>query len=171
MRIFPRLKTGEVLIKEAIHPTPGENTGGSDMTKAMMITANAFNDQRYLSNSEVRIRKNKMRRNRIVLHQRIMLAAVIAVLLWAGLFIVFTLKADASVDAEPMYKYYKVITVQPGDTLYGLASKNMSPDHYRDISEYEKEVACINHLSENETIYAGTNLVLPYYSSEYLGKE
>ncbi len=68
-------------------------------------------------------------------------------------------------DAVHYYKYYTSITVMPGDTLTSIASDYEF--HYDDIQSHIDEIMSINRLSEDK-IYAGTSLIVPYYSTEFV---
>ena len=138
------------------------------MSEALMKAAMMYNDPRFVSASEIRIYNNKKRRMRIVRRQRLALAAIIAVIVATTIFIIMTLTSNATSDTfVPEYKYYKQITVHSGDTLWNIASANMSEGHYRNLDAYIAEVSSINHLPEDGTINAGENLIIPYFSSEY----
>ena len=64
------------------------------------------------------------------------------------------------------YKYYKNVRVECGDTLWKYAGeyKNPAGESRRD---YIEEVKSINHI-EGDSIKAGSSIVLPYYSAEYV---
>ncbi|MCR5671620.1 MAG: hypothetical protein K6G10_11500 [Butyrivibrio sp.] len=115
-----------------------------------------------------RIKRNRIKRMKIVKRQRFMLAAMLVVVVFSAVFMFFVLSADAESDTfEPSYKYYRQITIGAGQCLEEIAAANISFDHYKNIEEYEHEVAAINHLDEEGTIYAGESLIIPYYSHEY----
>lgn len=67
--------------------------------------------------------------------------------------------------ASETFKYYKSVTVQPGDSLWSIAADNMS-EEYDSIQDYIDEVCFINSLS-NTCIHAGKNLTIPYYFAEF----
>ena len=67
-------------------------------------------------------------------------------------------------DEDHYYKYYTSITVMPGDTLYSIAASY--GENYEDIEAHVMEIAGINHLCD-DTIYAGSSLIVPYYSTEF----
>ena len=67
--------------------------------------------------------------------------------------------------AAETLKYDKSITVQPGDSLWSIASENMS-EEYSSVQNYIDEVCFINSLQDT-CIHAGKNLTIPYYSSEF----
>ncbi len=68
-------------------------------------------------------------------------------------------------DEIHYYKYYTSVTVMPGDTLSSIASAY--GDHYEDSEAHIREIMLCNHLSE-DVIYAGTYLIVPYYSTEFV---
>ena len=68
-------------------------------------------------------------------------------------------------DMPESYKYYTSIVVGYGDSLSSIAQE-YADEHYT-ISEYISEVRQINHLKEDETIDAGSYLIVPYFSNEW----
>ncbi|MDC7292345.1 MULTISPECIES: LysM peptidoglycan-binding domain-containing protein [unclassified Butyrivibrio] len=138
------------------------------MSKALLAAAKMYDDPRFLSKSEIRIYKNKLRRERIIRRQKLALALAAAVVVFVFSFLLSTLILDAQSDEyAPEFKYYKQITVHSGDTLWDIAAENISYDHYSDIASYVAEVSCINNLPENCNILAGESLIIPYYSAEF----
>ncbi len=119
----------------------------------------------YNTYSEIRIARNRIRRMRIVRRQQLILAAVIAVVIFVITFTVTSLMLQAHSD-KASYKYYTSITVQSGDTLSSIADRYMS-DEYSDEQQYIREVCAINHIGEDDVIYAGENMIIPYYDSEF----
>ena len=63
-------------------------------------------------------------------------------------------------------QYYTTVTVEDGDTLWTLADAYMD-DQYQNKREFIAEVKQLNQIDENR-IHEGTQLVIPYYSAEYL---
>jgi len=136
------------------------------MSKAMFVAASLYNDPRYFSKSEIRIRKNKIRRKNIVRRQYFMLMSLISILIFMIIFNLNTFTSDAQSDAYiPEYKYYKSIDIDSGDTLWGIASKMYSQDHYDDINDYIDEVCNINHLDCSSNLIEGESIIIPYYST------
>lgn len=70
--------------------------------------------------------------------------------------------AKARRPQDGLKKYYASIAVEPGDTLWGIASEYMTPE-YGGTEEYIREVRELNHLNGND-ISAGKYLMVPYYS-------
>ena len=138
------------------------------MTKALMTAASLYNDQRFLSKSELRIYKNKIKRQRIVRRQRIVLGFIAALIIFAIIFFASTITLNAKVDSSDiLYKYYKPISVQAGDSLWSIAAANISYEKYDSIESYIAEVRSINHLEEDDVVLAGEDLIIPYYSKEF----
>ncbi len=73
-------------------------------------------------------------------------------------------KAGTSKDAESSFKYYKNIPVEQGDTLLSIADTYADKEHYASADKYVREVRLMNHLEEDDTVYAGDYLIIPYYS-------
>ena len=74
-------------------------------------------------------------------------------------------RSQASAD-HPIFKYYTTVTVEDGDTRWTLADAYMD-DQYQNKREFIAEVKQLNQIDENR-IHEGTQLVIPYYSAEYL---
>ena len=121
---------------------------------------------RYRSRDVVARRKKhetikKMKRNRFIkLMFSFCLVFILAMM--SGSIISY---AKSSKEASPSYKYYNSITIQEGDTLTTIAKKYCTPE-FDSVSSYINEVVQMNHI-ESETIYAGQNLIIPYYSEEF----
>ncbi|MBR1642445.1 MAG: LysM peptidoglycan-binding domain-containing protein [Butyrivibrio sp.] len=138
------------------------------MSDAMRAAASLYNDPRYFSASEVRIRKNKLRRARIFRRQVFLLFAAIAVLIFTGILFASTIKSNAQSDEfVPSFKYYKTVTVHTDDNMWSIARENYSPDHYDDVKAYITEICSINNISDPDRLSAGENIVIPYYSEEF----
>ena len=71
--------------------------------------------------SERRIINNRRRRNK-QLKQRLLISAFVISLFVILLFFLMSTKSMAD-NKEPLFKYYKSIQVQPGDTLYDLSQE------------------------------------------------
>jgi nucleoid-associated protein YgaU len=138
------------------------------MSDAMYITAKMYNDQHFLNKSEMRIIRNRLRRQRIFRRQIMMLFAVITLVIVLVSFMKFSFHVDAqSEDFKPQIKYYTSVTVHSGDTLWSLSSEKYSAEHYKDLNSYISEVCKLNHISSADDLKAGESLIMPYYSSEY----
>lgn len=128
------------------------NHGGTDMLAAA--------DKRRILNRRKRARQLRARFMFVMFTGMITICCAI-------LFSVMNSKARVSADNEEiLYKYYKTVEIQPGDTLWELAEANYSEEK-QTISEYIKEVKNINHISD-EKLISGYYIVLPYYSAEFV---
>lgn len=138
------------------------------MSDAMIAAASLYNDPRYFSRSEVRIRKNKIRRARIFRRQLCLLLITITLFLFVAVLLATTIKSDAqSDDFIPEFKYYKTVSVSASDSIWTIAKANYNAQHYDGIKEYISEICSINAISDPDRINAGESLIIPYYSSEY----
>lgn len=82
------------------------------------------------------------------------------------LALVFSQKAEAHEGSEEVYyKYYHRIEVVEGDSLWSIAKENYVGSE-QTIQEYIAEVQHINHCWDGK-IYAGDELMIPYYSTEF----
>lgn len=63
------------------------------------------------------------------------------------------------------YKYYTSITIMPGDSLSSLADAHMD-EHFASSENFMDEIKIVNGL-EDDSLTAGMNLIIPYYSSEF----
>ena len=105
-----------------------------------------------------------MRRRRK--QKRLSLAVLLCFAVFAALGASFmTRTAEAGTSESSRYKYYTSIQVEPGSSLWEIAREYASSE-YEDLDDYIREVRQINHLDQ-DTIYAGSYLCIPYYSSEY----
>ena len=95
--------------------------------------------------------------------KRLSLAVLLCFAVFAafGTSFIMTRTAEAGTSESSRYKYYTSIQVEPGSSLWEIASSE-----YEDLDDYIREVRQINHLDQ-DTIYAGSYLCIPYYSSEY----
>ena len=138
------------------------------MSEAMRAAASLYNNPRYSSESEIRIQKNKIRRQRIVRRQFMLLGFSIAVVIFVFILMGTTIMSSAQSDEfEPEFKYYKSVTVHADETLWKIADSNFSEDNYKDLNEYIGEICMINSISDPDTLKAGEAIIIPYYSTEF----
>ena len=76
----------------------------------------------------------------------------------------FTSSGSGSGTAAERHKYYTAVRIGRDTTLWSIASEYMTED-YASIHAYIREVKEINSL-EGDTIYYGSNLIVPYYSDD-----
>ena len=122
----------------------------------------------YMTDSELRAYKRRMRRQRslrnrlFTLFMTICLIAVFAVSYCS-------IKSSASMGRDQLqFKYYTSITIQYGETLWDIADDYIDYNQYKYKSVYIAEVQSINHLDNDTQIRAGQSLIVPYYSSEFV---
>ena len=135
------------------------------MSDAMYAAVSLYKDPRFFSESEIRIRNNKIRRRRIVRRQFALLMLVLTIIVFALVFMANSFMSDAQSDNfTPEYKYYKSVTVHTGDTIWDIASDNYSAEHYDNIAKYISEIKELNNISDTTKVYAGECIVIPYYA-------
>ena len=138
------------------------------MSEAMYAAAKLYNDPRYFSDSEIRIRNNRIKRQKIVRRQFTLLFAFLTLILFISIFIGTTLMSDAqSDDFVPEFKYYKSVTVHTGDNIWSIASDYYSSEHYDNMNAYVFEICNLNRINKSDNIKSGENLIIPYYSTEF----
>ena len=126
-----------------------------------------MNQTTYMSDRELRNYLRKRRRQREI--RRIFLLTGIAVVLVLGLALSYhALLSHANTEiGDISYKYFTSIQIEPGDTLWGLADRYADQEHYASRDQYITEVMIMNHMS-SEDLSAGSYLILPYYSPEFI---
>ncbi len=144
-----------------IYCTADEYNNKYRETKKSLFKGGQNMNAEYMAYREMRIVENRKRRMRIVRHQRIALALIVAVLIFLITFVTAVLMSSASSN-EIKTKRYTNLTVSCGDTLWSIADRYMT-EEYDSHDQYIKEVCGINHLSEDDVILAGTNVIIPYY--------
>ena len=70
-------------------------------------------------------------------------------------------KTHASVSGAT--KYYKSVTIMPGDTLWSIAEEYMDPMQYKDARDYIRELRQINSIG-SDSINSGCYIVVACYS-------
>ena len=114
--------------------------------------------KKHHSNSKTTAGKSSSAAFKVFLAAFVILAACI-------LFISVSV-TSASASPEGTYKrskYYTSISVEQGDTLWGIAA-SYATDEYTDYYEYIAEVMSINNM-KSEHIKSGDKLCIPYYAA------
>ena len=118
--------------------------------------------------SERRIIKNRIRRRREMRKNFLILVMTVCLIITCSVAL-SGFRANAKDDSsEVSYKYYKSVFIQNDDTLWSLAERYMDGEHYDSTEDYIREVMRMNGLTD-DTIRYGEYLIVPYYSSEYVG--
>ena len=136
----------------------------------MSATSNYSNNNCFDYNlrSEERIRKNKIRRQRIFRRQFAVLMFFITLIIVFGIFIGTTLMTGAQSDEyAPEFKYYTTVTVHEGDTITKIAEKYYSENHYDNMNNYIFEICTLNKIGNKDKVKAGESIIMPYYSTEF----
>jgi hypothetical protein len=89
----------------------------------------------------------------------------VAIVAVSILVISFSSQAN-DMEHQPSYKYFKSVQIEKGDTLWSIAKENIDYTHYRNTSEYVKEVRKMNSLT-SDNIIEGNYIIVPYYSSDF----
>lgn len=126
-----------------------------------------MNKTAYIYDRDMRNHQRKLRRQREVRRTFIMAGiAIVLALIFALSY--HTILSHANSEIEDIaYKYFTSVQVEPGDTLWKLAEKYADQEHYASRDQYIAEVMAMNHLND-EVISAGSYLILPYYSLEFI---
>ncbi len=116
---------------------------------------------------DARIRRNKRkRRAELKKHTfQLMFAVFFVCLAIFGINSMIS-SAGAVKESELSFKYYKNICAEEGDTLFAIAETYAQEGYYDSVDAYVSEVRFMNHLEEEDTLYAGDYLIIPYYSNE-----
>lgn len=99
-----------------------------------------------------------MRRQAVYSHIVVFLGVFTAAVLLSLCIGAFTSSAREGSDRD---KYYTQIEIESGDTLWDIASNNMT-DEYSSVGEYVNDIITVNQLG-SMNIHAGEYLILPYY--------
>lgn len=124
-----------------------------------------------MTDRELRAYKRELRRRK-ALRRRWMLAGMTAVvtfcLVLIGTLSYHAIKSKASTGQELRFKYYTAVTVQCGDTMWDIAEEYIDYGEYQDKQAYIAEVCSINHMNDDASLRAGQQLIVPYYSSDFV---
>ncbi len=121
-----------------------------------------------MTDRELRAYKRRLHRQRAI-RRRCMMVLMTVCLVMVCAVSYHSIKSNAHTsDQEMNFKYYASITVACGDTLWELADEYIDYEQYADKEVYLAEVRNINHLDESMNIKTGQNLILPYYSNDFV---
>lgn len=121
----------------------------------------------YMNDRDLRNFRRKRRRQREI--RRMFILTGIAVVLVLGFALSYrAILSHANTEIDSIsYKYFTSIQIEPGDTLWNLADRYADQEHYDSREVYIIEVMAMNHMTD-EDLSAGSYLILPYYSSEFI---
>ncbi len=124
----------------------------------------SFEYRRYLRQARL---EEKRRRAQI---RKVRIAATVLSVLFLVTAVVSAnalITAARSSESVIYHKYYTQVYVGSGDSVWKIADSYMS-NCYDSVKDLADEIITINQLDSEGTIYYGTTIVVPYYSSEVL---
>ena len=128
--------------------------------------------QFHLDPSEVRICRNTQRRNRQLRRRLTALSVVLFSVVLTVVFISFGTVSDASTQGMPMgEKYYTMVCVSAGESLWKIASDYYEPAYYASTADYMNEIMSINHVDTDTVLAAGSELIIPYHVLKQTDKD
>ena len=128
----------------------------------MYSNAKLCAEKRVLYGREERIRRiARERRRQAVRRQR--LGLMLGLLVITASFTVLSGFSHPG-RVKDAYLYYTAVTVDRGDTLYGIASEYVNQQPHS-LSRYIDEIMELNNMKA-PTVYYGQVLIIPYYSKE-----
>lgn len=106
-----------------------------------------------------RVSRNSVRRRFRKIFTGVIL--MLAICVSFGAFLVSAHEKTAADDT--VYKYYKSIEIQPGDTLWAIAEDTMTAE-YDSVAEYVQVLKDMNNR-DSDRIQAGQDLIIAYNDS------
>ncbi|MDO4440131.1 MAG: LysM peptidoglycan-binding domain-containing protein [Eubacteriales bacterium] len=97
------------------------------------------------------------------------ITVVITFFLFFGCFLFgsfLSLAQNTRTEEPVMFKCYKSIVIQPGDSLWSLAEDYTDSESRSEIKSYIRELKEINQL-DSEKIQTGEHLIVSYYTTEF----
>lgn len=111
--------------------------------------------------------KKRVSRNSVKKRFRRIFTGIILMMVICVSFGAFLVSAHEKTSAgDAVYKYYKSIEIQPGDTLWEIAEDTMTAE-YNSVAEYVQVLKDMNNL-DSDDIQAGQDLIIAYNDSAYL---
>ena len=122
-----------------------------------------YNGVDFERNEIRRMNKIQRRKREVQAQKRLLKKFAVTICVIMGLALTFGSVHSYATQTEEINtnKYYKSICVSYGDTLNSFADEYMSIE-FKTRDKFINEIKEINHLKD-DTIYAGTYLIVPYY--------
>lgn len=156
-----------IVVDRAVSSNVTANNTMANVARAVKIYSEDSNRKASDNKWDIRVRQSKERRRaelkRHIFQLFFAVCFICAVILGANNLIS---RAGEAKEAELSFKYYRNIPVEQGDTLSSIAQTYADQEHYETTDDYVQEVRLINHLEEEDKIYTGDYLIIPYYSNE-----
>lgn len=111
--------------------------------------------------SNYRKRRQQLRMKSIISIATFMLS-ILCVFMTSGL----STNARSISDIQE-YKYFMSYELEYGDSLWSIAEEHVDASYYSSVEAYIDEICIINAISEDTKLYAGMNLIIPYFSTEF----
>lgn len=116
-------------------------------------------------------RERALRARKVKLTYAVPGASVAAAILLTSILI-FGMTSRADEKGMQEYKYYTSVLVTGTNTLEEAAQRYADPSHYRNTTDYYREVCEINHLTlsggDVPKVAPGNYVIVPYYSADLL---
>ena len=111
-------------------------------------------------------RRNTIRKKQVAKRRMFLLLSAVFIVTIGSIIYgsIFSSAKDESTDAH-LYKYFKSIEIQAGDSLWSIAEEYCDDSYDGDIQEYIDEIKQLNSLT-SEKIHAGRKLLVIYYDTE-----
>ena len=114
--------------------------------------------------SEIRIRRNKIKRARQLKIRMIMFFATFIIILGAAFGITSIVSKAQNSNDEIKVKEYTSVMVPYGSSLSEIAADYIDYENYDSLEIYMEEVLFINHMNSTD-VQAGTYIIMPYFES------
>lgn len=117
--------------------------------------------------SDLQYRNYKIRRRKKMEFKNRITALAFAFSLILILLFVFRTVHSSADNTTIKYKYFTVVSIKAGESLWDLADEYMDLSVYEGKNDYIDEVVRINNLKDPSSVRNGQKITIPYYSTEY----
>lgn len=127
------------------------------MNKQMTLKGHDNNHNCNYNCNHNRKRRSQKRRVNILSVLTTLLLSVVCCVVFGGFL---TSAHGTRTEEKDTFQFYKSITVESGDTLWGLAEEYITDD-CDSIEEYVSKLRTVNHLYD-DTLKAGDHIIIVY---------